>query len=72
MKKYRIKTVEVVAVCDTYNNEETTSMPETICYVVQVKGTLFWHDVKEFVDFNDPDYAKQCAEELLEKLNEFC
>ena len=40
-----------------------------IVYYVQVKFLFFWVDIKRFCD-KDIDWAKQCAEELYEKLTE--
>lgn len=39
-------------------------------YLVQVKRFGLWWTIKEFADHSDNEYARRCAEELLEKLNE--
>lgn len=38
-------------------------------FVVEVRGLLFWHVVKSF-ESDDAVYARNCAEELLDTLNE--
>lgn len=38
-------------------------------YIVEVQGLLSWHTVKVFVS-DDTEYAKNCATELLEMLEE--
>lgn len=54
-KKYRMITLH------TINNEPI--------FVVEVRGLLFWHVVKSF-ESDDAVYARNCAEELLDTLNE--
>ena len=67
MKKYRIKTVKCYAVmADKYGCEDLYVIPK---YKVQVKIMFIWITVKSFVDAYS-DYAKNCAEELQDKLNE--
>lgn len=63
--KYRVKE-ELCELQDPVTNEWIG--PHTY-FIVQVKFLWFWITVKEFVD-EDPDYAKNCAEELLDKLVE--
>lgn len=38
-------------------------------YIVEVQGLLSWHTVKVFIS-DDTEYAKNCATELLEMLEE--
>lgn len=38
-------------------------------YIVEVRGLVKWHTVKVFVS-DDAEYTKNCAEELLEMLEE--
>lgn len=67
MKKYRIKAVKsYVVAADKYGCEDLYVIPK---YKVQVKVIFVWVTVKSFVDM-DTDYAKKCAEELIETLNE--
>lgn len=67
MKKYRIKTVKTyVSWVDKYGCEDLYVIPK---YKIQVKVLFVWVTVKSFVDM-DTEYAKNCAEELQDKLNE--
>lgn len=67
MKKYRIKTVKCYAImADKYGCEDLYVIPK---YKVQVRIMLIWITIKSFVD-SDSDYAKNCANELQDKLNE--
>ena len=67
MKKYRIKEVQCYVVgADKYGCEDLYVIPK---YKVQVKVLFVWVTVKSFVDM-DTDYAKNCANELQDKLNE--
>lgn len=67
MKKYRIKTIKCyVTATDQYGCEDLYVIPK---YKIQVKIMFVWVTVKSFVDM-DTDYAKNCANEILEKLNE--
>ena len=61
MKKYRIEK-EV---------RQSVIFPQILIvgYLVQVKFLWFWVTIKTFVE-DDPDFAYQLAEELLDKLNE--
>lgn len=54
-KKYRMITLRTI-------NDEPI-------FVVEVRGLLFWHVVKSF-ESDDAVYARNCAEELLDTLNE--
>ncbi len=38
-------------------------------FIVEVCGIISWHTIKVFVS-NDADYARNCAQELLDTLNE--
>lgn len=64
MKKYRIvsQTVEV-------SKEMFPENPEFKVYSVQMKFLCFWITIKAFVD-DDPDFALQLAQELLDMLNQ--
>lgn len=67
MKKYRIKAVQCYVVgADKYGCEDLYVIPK---YKVQVKVLFVWLIVKSFVDM-DTDYAKNCANELIENLKE--
>ena len=67
MKKYRIKTVKCYAImADKYGCEDLYVIPK---YKVQVRIMLIWITIKSFVDA-DSDYAKNCTNELQDKLNE--
>ena len=67
MKKYRIKAVQCYVVgADKYGCEDLYVIPK---YKVQVKVLFVWVTVKYFVDM-DTDYAKNCANELIENLKE--
>lgn len=59
MKKYRIEK----EVCNG------ALFPQFVLYHVQVKFLWLWVTIKTFVE-DDPDFALQLAEELLDKLNE--
>ena len=67
MKKYRIKTVKCYAVLS--NKYGCKDSYVILKYKVQVKIMFIWITVKSFVD-SDSDYARNCAEELQDKLNE--
>lgn len=67
MKKYRIKIEKCYAVgANKYGCEDLHIIPK---HKVQVKVLFVWVTVKSFIDM-DTDYAKNCAEEVIEKLNE--
>lgn len=67
MKKYRIKTVKCYDVMtDKHGCEDLYVIPK---YKVQLKIMFIWITVKSFVD-SDSGYARNSAEELLDKLNE--
>lgn len=59
MKKYRIQKHIISA----------SLFPAFVQYHVQLKVFWFWITIKTFVD-DDPDFALQLAEELIEKLEE--
>ena len=62
--KYRI----IEDVCNVEDNI-TGEVSEVTYFIVQVKFLFFWINVKKFID-QDTEYAKNCAEDLLDKLVE--
>lgn len=81
-KLYRVKKVEhSIPVLDDspsapLRSEAGGELPQMTCsfyrdvrFLVQMKLFFFWITVKSFTD-KDEEWAKMCAEELLDKLNE--
>ena len=66
MKRYRINKTTTFVEDNHSGNKEKYLIPD---YKVQVKFEWIWITVKSFHD-EDEEYAKNCANELLEKLNE--
>lgn len=66
MKRYRINKTTTFVEDNHSGNKEKYLIPD---YKVQVKFAWIWITVKPFHD-EDEEYAKNCANELLEKLNE--
>ena len=66
MKQYRINKTTTFVEDNRSENREKYLLPD---YKVQVKFAGIWITVKSFHD-EDEEYAKNCANELLEKLNE--
>lgn len=56
----KIGTYRIINDCVTYDKT---------AFIVQVNGLMGWHNVKTFVS-DDVHYARLCAEELLDMLNE--
>lgn len=52
-----------------YRMTTDTSTYKYPAYIVEVQGLLSWHTVKTFIS-DDDVYAKNCATELLEMLEE--
>lgn len=66
MKQYRINKTTIWVEDHCNGKNEKYVLPN---YEVQVKFAGIWVTVKPFYD-EDEDYAKNCANELLDKLNE--
>lgn len=66
MKLYRINKTTTFVEDNCSGNREKYLLLD---YKVQVKFAGIWITVKSFHD-EDEEYAKNCANELLEKLNE--
>ena len=66
MKQYRINKTTTFVEDNRSENREKYLLPD---YKVQVQSAVSWITVKSFHD-EDEEYAKNCANELLEKLNE--
>lgn len=68
MKIYK-KIVDFFTQVGTYRIVTNPGKGKHTAFIVQVRGLLWWHKVKTFAS-DDAEYAKICAYELLETLEE--
>lgn len=57
-------------VVDTTKVPNVWKVQEIHHYMVQIRVFCFWIIIKTFIDIKDPEFAKNEAEEFLDKYNE--
>lgn len=68
MKIYN-KIIDFFSKVGTYRVVTDSHSYKYPAFIVQVRGVLWWHNVKTFIS-DDTEYAKICAYELLEVLED--
>lgn len=73
VKVRRIRLVHKLTRNLRLNRKKTPYLYEVIevpRYIVQLRILFFWVTIKEFIDFDTPDFARSEAEEFIDKYNE--
>lgn len=61
---------KILIVVDKTSEPHELDIMEILYYKVQIRILFLWITIKTFIDIDDPEFAKNEAEEFLDKYNE--